>query len=382
MPLTIRTQAVLCALVLGGAAYLWAHPEALLGDEEAEDGAAETVPAEAAAEKAVPVVVAAVERMADDVRFEAIGTGRARRSVLLRSEDEGKIARLELAPGRRFAEGDVLLALEDREQRLAIRLAETRAGEADRVRARFARLRDTGAAAFARLDEADTAAEIAAIELERAREALADRIITAPFDGVSGLSAVEIGDWIDSDVAIASFDDRSVIFVEIALPEALLGRVAVGTAVAAETPSEPGRIFGGRVAEIDSRIDPASRTTRVRAELPNDEDRLRPGASFRVRLDLPGPEHPVVPELALQFTRGGLHVWRVAESVAGTATGAERQTVLRAERVGVRLVRRRDGLVLVDGALGPGDRVVVEGTQRLGDDIAVRTVGGERSGGS
>ncbi len=358
MPLTVRTQVALCAALLGGAAYLWAAPGERAAVASLASGAA-------AEERGVPVIVGRVGRAADDIRFEAIGTGRARRSVTLRSEAEGKIATLALAAGRRFEAGDALLGLEDREQRLAVRLAETRLAEAERVRDRLQRLRDSGAAAFARLDEADTAAAIAAIELERAREALDDRTLTAPFDGVSGLPAVEAGDWIDSDVAIASFDDRTAILVEIALPEALLGRVRVGTPVAAETPAEPGRVFEGRIAEIDSRVDPASRTARLRAELPNADDRLRPGASFRVRLALPGPEHPVVPELALQFERGGLHVWRVAGEGSG----------LRAEKVPVTLARRRDGAVLVEGALAPGERVVVEGSQRLSDGRAVRIVG-------
>jgi Membrane-fusion protein len=117
------------------------------------------------------------------------------------------------------------------------------------------------------------------------------------------------------------------------------------------------------VVALDSRLDVNSRTARVRVALPNPDDALRPGASFAVRLELPGDVHPVVPELAVQFSRGDVYVWRVVDGAA--------------EKVEARLVGRRDGDVLLDGPLQPGDRVVVEGAQRLSPGRAVSEQGRE-----
>lgn len=309
----------------------------------------------------VPVIVAEVATAPDDLAFQAVGTGRALRSVMLRMETEGKVVETGLAPGADFRIGDVLLRLDSRDARLALELARTRLAESERVRDRYSRLQDTGAATASRLDEVVTAAEIAMIELERAEEALAKRTLLAPFDGVSGIPAVEVGDWIDSDVEIATFDDRSALLVQFDLPEALLARVRSGLAVQVSTPAYPGRSFEGEISAIDSRIDVGSRTAAVRVTVPNGEDLLRPGASFRVNLALPGRDYPIVPELSVQFTRGALHVWRVRDD--------------KAERIPVTLVRRRSGRVLVDGALAEGDLVVVEGTQRLSPGKAVSVVG-------
>ena len=71
-------------------------------------------------------------------------------------------------------------------------------------------------------------------------------------------------------------------------------------------------------------------------------------------------DDPEVPELALQFSEGSLHVWRVSAD--------------RAEKVAVRLVRRRGGLVIVDAPLGEDDAIVVEGTQRLRPDSPVQVL--------
>ena len=340
---------MLCLLVLGGAAALWAEKDrarALLG-----------VTVEAASEpgrrpeKGVPVIVARVGVAQDDLVIEVVGTGRAQRSVTLRPEAEGKVIEVGLIPGQRYAAGDVLLRLDDAEQRLALSLAETRLAEAMRVRERYTRLKGSGTTTSAALDEAETAAEVTRIELERARDAMSKRVLRAPFDGVAGLPSIETGDWIDSGDEVATFDDRLVLLVEFELPEAFLGRIKTGMPVTAQTPSFRDRDFEGSVSAIDSRVNAASRSARIRISIPNDADLLRPGASFAIRLALEGGQFPLVPELSVQFSRGALHVWRVTDGLA--------------ELVEVKLVRRRSGEVLVDGPLVFGDEVVVEGTQRL-----------------
>lgn len=359
-PVSMWKQLALSALLLGGAAALWLWQDAAL-DWLGHAAAPDSRPG-GQRERGVPVIVAPVSKARDDLVLEAVGTGRARHSVTLRTEVAGRVAEVALAPGRRFEMGEPLLRIEDKRQRLALRLAETRLAEAERALGRYERLQGTGAAAAVQLDQAATEAEIARLEVERAREELADRTLRAPFDGVSGLPAVEAGDWIDSGDEVASFDDRSVILVEFDLPEAYLARVDPGMAVTARTPAVPGQGFAGQVAAIDSRVDAVSRTARIRVAVPNPDDLLRPGASFTIRLELRGQFFPVVPELAVQFSRGSLFVWRISDGAA--------------ERVEVDLVRRRAGEVLVDGPLAEGDRVVVEGTQRLSPGEAVNVIGG------
>ncbi|MCB9931675.1 MAG: efflux RND transporter periplasmic adaptor subunit [Alphaproteobacteria bacterium] len=354
-PWSLLRQSVLAVLLVALAAGAWYGQDAVLaalGGDKAALAEGKGKPP-----RGVPVIVAPTTVADDRLVLEAVGTGRANRSVMLRAEAEGRIAAMPLAAGQRFRAGDELLRIADTEERLLVDLAKTRLAEARRTLARMIQLKGRGAATTASLDEARTASEIAAIELGRAEEALADHVLRAPFDGVAGLPSVELGAWVDNAIAVASFDDRSVILVEFDLPEALLARVHAGLAVSATTPAVPNARFEGHVAAIDSRIVASSRSVKVRVAIPNPDDRLRPGASFAVRLELPGDRYPLVPELALQFGHGALHVWRVRDG--------------KAEKVEVRLVRRREGAVLVDGPLAAGDAVVVEGTQRLHPGRAV-----------
>ena len=136
-----------------------------------------------------------------------------------------------------------------------------------------------------------------------------------------------------------------------------MARVTADTPVTAVTPAFPDREIAGTIRRIDSRVDPTSRTVRVRAAFDNADDTLRPGMSFFITVRLPGPMVPVVPELALQWRAGESYVWRIKDGAA--------------EKVEVRSLRRRDQSILVDGDLSPGDLVVVEGVQRLRPGRAV-----------
>jgi RND family efflux transporter MFP subunit len=353
-------QVGLSALMIALAVFGWVHRDDLRALLPVATGAPAPEASQTRQATGTPVIAARVRTLRDDLEFSAIGTGLALRSVTLRAPASGEITDLAIAPGARFGAGDVLLRLRDTDERLALALAEARLARATSERNRYRALQDTGAAATARFEEAETDFKVARIAVEQARADLEDRSLRAPFDGVSGLARVEVGDRIAVDDAIASYDDRSRILVEFDLPEALLGRVRIGLEVSAQTPAVEGRSFDGEVVAIDSRVEAATRTARVRAAIDNAGDLLRPGASFSIRLDLPGKSYPAVPELALQFSRGALQVWRVSD---GTA-----------EPVRVELVRRRDGQVIVDGPLTEGEQIIVEGTQRLRPGIAVNVL--------
>ncbi len=350
-------QIVICALPIALAGLSWSNREqvlALVSATTAQDSGATRQPRESSA---TPVILEQAQTARDDLIFCAIGTGFARRSVSLRGPSNGTITELKIAPGRKFDTGDMLLRLDDQDQRLTLELAQARFERAASERTRFQQLQTGGVAATARFEEAQTAFAVARIELEQARAALSDSALLAPFAGVSDLSAVEVGDRISQTDSASSFDDRSSILVEFDLPEALLSRVRIGLPVTATTPAIAERGYDGEVTEIDSRVDAVSRTVVIRAAIDNSADLLRPGASFSVRLDLPGPTYVSVPELAPQFADCSLHVWRVRAKSA--------------ERVEVRMVRRRAGSVILDGDLMAGDDIVVEGTQRLRPGLEV-----------
>lgn len=320
--------------------------------------------------QAAPVITAPVVLADDTLHITAIGSGEALRAANLQPAVAGEVAEVAFVAGDRVLEGTVLLRLVDRQQALAVELANSQVDAARRLLARYADTRDSGAVPASVVDDARTRLRDAEIALAQAREDLADRQLRAPFSGVVGITRVHEGDRVTPETLVTTIDDRRVIRVSFEVPEAWLGRLLVGQQVMAGTVAFPDREFPGRIAQIDSRVDPLTRNIRLLADLHNNEDLLRPGMSFEVRLTLAGERRLAIPQLAQQWGRDGSYVWAVRDG--------------RAERLPVRSLRRVGDLVLVAGELEAGDTVVVEGAHRLYEGTEVRDIlaDGQATGGA
>ncbi len=317
-----------------------------------------SVPTPGSAVRAVNVVVEPISFERARTRFEAVGTSRARLSAELYPAAAGEVVTVGFEPGQFVSQGDALVELDRREQSLAVRLARVQLEDAERLFDRYQRSADRGAVLPTVIDEARTAVELGRLELERAEIALADRTLRAVFDGYVGATEVDPGDRVSPSTMITTLDDRSSLFVSFNIPELFIGELEVGQAVRLETWSANTLEVTGEIVDIGSRIDPQDRTFVARARILNDEDQLRPGMSFRVRVDVEGKLYAVVDETALQWGADGAYVWSVVADEAA--------------RVPVEVIQRREGRVLVEGAVQNGDMIVVEGVHRMRDGIAVR----------
>lgn len=311
-----------------------------------------------------PVIVSDVRLEHERVEIRAVGESRAQRSVTLYPAASGEVTEIGFDAGDRVSQGQALLRLDSRDQRLAVQLAEVRVEDAELLLSRYQRTEGSGAVSPTTIDSARTALATARLELARAEVALEDRTLRAPFDGVVGLTDIDVGDRIDTDTAVTSLDDRARLLVRFQVPEQFLDRLHEGQPLSVTTWAEPRRPLEATVDAIDSRVAPETRTFTVRARVDNPEGRLLPGTSFRVALDLLGREYPVVPEIALQWGGEGAYVWAIRDG--------------RAVRVPATVVARREGTVLVDADLKPGVAVVSEGVQQMRENVQVSIVDPEQ----
>ena len=299
------------------------------------------------------------QRRIDDI-VTAIGTGIARRSVTVAPEIEGRVVALGAASGDRVAEGTVLVELDSQAARIAVARAELVLADAREDLERLSRLSTSGAVTDLQRREAELARRTAELELEQARFELSQHRVLAPVQGWVGILEVEVGDQVSRGAVITRLDDRSSIEVDFRVPERLVGRIALGDRVQAAPLSAGAAALEGTVSALDNRVDEASRTLRIRATIPNPEDRLRPGMAFTIRISLPGEPRPAVDPLAIQWGSDGAFVWVVREG--------------RAQRVKVQILQRNADSVLIQAALRPDDLVVIEGVQALRPNASVEVV--------
>lgn len=301
-------------------------------------------------------------------RVSAIGDGQALRSVAVVAETPGQVIEMRARSGQKVQAGDVLLQLDSEAETIALERARLMQEDAVARLERARLLQISGTGTDVQLREAELEVRQADLELREAEYDLAQRRIVAPMSGWIGIIDAEIGARIGPQTEIARVDDRSALLVEMRLPERMVGRVAVGDLITAEALAGGFGVVEGRISAIDNRVDPASRTLRVQAELPNPDDRLRAGMAFAMTLDLPGASAPAVDPLSVQWSREGAYVWVVRE---GKAT-----------RLPVRIAQREAERVLVEAAFEPGDLVVIEGVQavRPGAEVEVRGADGAQAG--
>ncbi|WP_350037440.1 efflux RND transporter periplasmic adaptor subunit [Pseudohaliea sp.] len=171
---------------------------------------------------AVPAVVEPVRLEPLRLRVEAVGTARAWRSVSLYPEAAGEVVAVNFQPGDHVAQGEVLLALDSRDEKLALELAELRFADARRMLKRYTTANSSVELTVPEttIDTARTTLESARIERDRAQLALDRRFVTAPFDGHVGITDIDPGDRIEPTTEITTIDDRSLLLVSFEVPEA------------------------------------------------------------------------------------------------------------------------------------------------------------------
>ena len=309
----------------------------------------------------VPVVTVLPQKRAFGPEIEAVGTALANESVEITSKTTNTVTAIRFTEGQRVRRGAVLVELD--RATVGAELAEAEANLAD-ARNQFNRGRDlsvTQALSRAQLEQLDTAVKTGEARGAAARARANDTVIRAPFDGRTGFRRVSLGGLVNSGAVITTLDDTSVIKLEFTVPQSFLAELVPGLAIQATTEGLPSRVFEGKVTTIGSRVDLTTRSIAVRATLPNSDGVLRPGMFMSVKLKGRESQTLMLPEEALVPEQGKTYVYVVAD---GRATRRE-----------IRTGGRVPGSVAVLTGLADGERVIVEGTQRVRDGAPVAEAG-------
>ncbi|EDQ03667.1 Multidrug resistance protein MdtA (plasmid) [Sulfitobacter indolifex] len=297
------------------------------------------------------------ETLAD--RITAIGDGRARRSVTVRSNAVGVITELNLPAGQLIEKGAVIALLEDQAEQIALKQAELQLENARTEQVRVERLQNTGAVSQVRLRETELALQSAELALSQAQFDLSQRRILAPISGWVGITDIEEGDRVNAQDELATLTDRSEILIDFRVPERVVAKLALGKEIIVTPLGMRDLTLKGEVSAIDSVIDRASRTLLVQGRVPNEDDQLRAGMAFSVSLTFVGDALLAIPPLAVQWSSDGPFVWAVREG--------------KAQQVAVEIAQRNsDSVLVLSEELAATDVVVTEGVQTLREGGDVR----------
>ncbi len=216
-------------------------------------------------------------------------------------------------------------------------------------------------------------------EVHRLEDEITEHTIEAPFDGYVTAEHTEVGQWIAQGAAVVDVIEIGSVDVEVFVLESYVPRLKVGMTARVTIGALPGQSWTAPVSAIVPQADIRSRSFPVKVRLENRDGPngplFKPGMFARVTLPL-GEKGLVllVPKDALVLGGERPTVYAVAPLPNGPAPGGGPSTGKTspgplpdgvARMVTVELGTAVDGLIEVRGELSPGERVVVEGNERL-----------------
>jgi membrane fusion protein (multidrug efflux system) len=336
------------------------------GDDESENSGDED------AEEAVPVEVVELARGRIESVLKFSTNLEAENEVQVFSEASRKVRQLLVEEGSEVRRGQVLIRLEDDEQRTALARAESQLKKAQREYERQSRLYDQQLISEEIYTEATYNLEQLELALEDAKRQLSYTEVRAPISGTVTERLVNVGDHVTQNQHLFDIVDFDSIVARVYVPEKELYRIRkdLEARIFAEAAGSEPRT--GTVDRVAPRVDPRSGTVKVTVAIPRNQA-LLPGMYVSVELITNVHEDALlVPKKALVYDADQIFIFRPT-----TEMGEDGTEEHRVERLLILPVLEDRDNIEPAGVLAAGDRVVVAGQAGLKDGSLVRFVGGD-----
>lgn len=307
---------------------------------------------------AIPVTARVLQPERLDNRVTSSGTVLANEDVEIRSEVQGKIVKIAFQEGARVKKGDLLVKIDDDELQARLLQAVSSRKLAEDNEFRMRKQLEIEAVAKKDYDAALNELNRAKAESQLLKAQLGKTELRAPFGGVVGLKQVSEGAFVGPSTLITTLQELDPVKVDFTIPGKYAGWVKPGQAVGFTVQGSAER-HQAKVYAVDPRIDPATRTLRIRATCPNPGGRILPGSFATI-------------EVPLESVAGALLV--PTEAVTADARGAKvfLYKAGKAEPRPVQAGLRTDSAVQITGGLAPGDTVITSGVVTLRPGAAVK----------
>ena len=281
-----------------------------------------------------------------EVLVEALGTGTANESVLITTQTSDIVQKIHFDDSDSVKAGQVLLTLIDLEEKARLAALDVDLQEANRQLKRVANLAKNNVASEQLLDEQQAEVNALIAEMNVLKTQMLALQVRAPFDGLLGLRQVSVGALVRPGDVITTLDDLSVIKVDFNIAEVHLPSVAIGQKIRATSIAYPDETFEGKIVSIGSRVDPATRAIQIRANISNQDLKLRPGMLLQIILQKKILTTLVLPEASLVPVEDKHFVFVIKDAKA----------IKKQVKIGL----RKPGIVQIVSGLDLDELVVIE----------------------
>jgi membrane fusion protein (multidrug efflux system) len=329
------------------------------------------------------VVVADVIQKDVPIYAEWVGTTEGNITAQIRARVQGYLQRRGYDEGTLVRAGDLLFMIDPRPYQAAFDQARGDLGRAQAVLTkaqqdvtRYTPLAAEKAISQEELDNAVQASRAAKAAVDSSR-AMVEKAqlnldwtqVKSPIDGIAGIAIAQIGDLVSENTLLTTVSQVDPIKVSFPISEQEYLRYADGIELNNPKPREAkleliladGNVYPerGRASVANREVDVKTGTMLIVALFPNSRSLIRPGQYAKVRANTETRRGALlVPQRAVQELQGAYQV---------AVVGADNKVAMRTVKAGARV----GDLWVINEGLKPGERIVVEGLQKVRDGATV-----------
>ncbi|HEX8792829.1 MAG TPA: efflux RND transporter periplasmic adaptor subunit [Polyangiaceae bacterium] len=311
--------------------------------------------------------------------LDAVGSVAAAKGVTVSNDAPGIVSAIHFESGATVRQGQVLVELDSNVERaqLASVLARQELAQVNAKRTRALVAAD--AIPRSQQDSDDAVVRTSGSDLDQLRAQIDRKIVRAPFSGKLGIRLVNLGQYLNPGTSIAELAATETVFVDFTLPQEELRRLSLGMPVHVVIEGEGTAPVDGSLAAIDPAIDATTRSIKLRASLPNRDEKLLPGMFARISVVLPDTRAvTILPVSALVHASYGDSVFVVddrKDDAGNPVTSADGHPAKVARQQFVKVCETRGDFAAVTNGVTAGQEVVTAGAFKLhnGAPIFVNT---------
>jgi membrane fusion protein, multidrug efflux system len=280
----------------------------------------------------------------------AVGNILSKQQAVLQPKVSGYITKINFKEGMIAKKGQVLITLDDRLQKDAVKQKKIDLRQSKKTYQRYLAASKAGGVSKETLNKAFSDYKNAQNSLSQAKISLQDMTIRAPFNGILGQSTLSVGQYVTPQTQLLQMVDKQHLRVNYSLSSQYLSKSKIGQKVSVT--NENGDSYPATVSFVSSNVDPDTQTFSATAMLDKKQNNLLPGLFVHVKQQLGSVANTLMlPGLSVQTQIGSYFVYVVNGN--------------KAQQVAVTLGSRINGSVAIAKGLKKGQLVVTQGADQL-----------------
>jgi RND family efflux transporter MFP subunit len=275
----------------------------------------------------------------------------------------GTVKSLNVSEGQRVGKGTLIATLDATQIQSALDAAAATLEQAQDAHSRLARLHDSNSLPEIQWVEIESKLKQAQSTYNISKKNLSDTHLYAPFSGYIKDKSVEVGHNVMPGSPIVNLVTVDNVKVCISVPETEISKINVGNDVSINVPALDNKTFVGKVTEKGVVANSLSRSYEVKALIHNPNNELLPGMLCTLCVGTESATEPaiLIPTDVVQLDSSNRNfVW-----IATNGKAVKRYVVLG---------RFSKDMVVITSGLNDGDNLIVEGQQKISDNMDITCV--------